>query len=85
MASREIRLTTNDGPIVFTGKDHHDSVEAFSQIAQDRDKKVVILTGSGDEFFAQIDGPNLGDITDPRELDRTWLTGKRTCVEPIIN
>ena len=32
-----IRLTTNDGPIVFTGKDHHDSVEAFSQIAQDRD------------------------------------------------
>ena len=73
----EVRLTTNDGPIVFTGKDHHDFVEAFSQIAQDRDNKVIILTGSGDEFFAQIDGPSLGDITNPREWDRTWWEGQQ--------
>ena len=25
----EVRFITNDGPIVFTGKDHHDFVEAF--------------------------------------------------------
>ena len=25
-----VRLTTNNGPIVFTGKDRHDFVEAFS-------------------------------------------------------
>jgi enoyl-CoA hydratase/carnithine racemase len=72
----EVRFTTNDGPIVFTGKDHHDFVEAFSQIAQDRDNKVIILTGSGDEFFAQIDGPSLGDITNPREWDKTWWEGQ---------
>ena len=73
----EVRLTTNDGPIVFTGKDHHDFVEAFSQIAQDRDNKVMILTGSGDDFLAQIDGPSLGDITDPGEWDRTWWEGQQ--------
>jgi enoyl-CoA hydratase/carnithine racemase len=73
----EVRLTTNDGSIVFTGEDHHDFVEAFSQIAQDRDNKVIILTGSGDEFFAQIDGPSLGDITNPREWDRTWWEGQQ--------
>ena len=39
----QIRLTTNDGPIVFTGKDHHDSVEAFSQIAQDRDNNRSLI------------------------------------------
>ncbi|WP_461052779.1 enoyl-CoA hydratase/isomerase family protein [Spirosoma arcticum] len=73
----EVRLTTDNGPIVFTGKDHHDFVEAFSRIAQDRDNKVVILTGTGTEFFAQIDGPSLGDITNPREWDKTWWEGQQ--------
>ena len=72
-----VQLTTNNGPIVFTGKDHHDFVEAFFMIAQDRDNKVVILTGTGDEFFAQIDGPSLGDITNPREWDKTWWEGQQ--------
>ncbi|MGN8059850.1 enoyl-CoA hydratase/isomerase family protein [Pedobacter sp. 22163] len=74
----EVKFTTNNGPIVFTGKDHHDFVEAFSQIAQDRDNKIVILTGTGNEFFAQIDGPSLGDITNPREWDKTWWEGQQS-------
>jgi enoyl-CoA hydratase/carnithine racemase len=73
-----IRFTTDGGPIVFTGTDHRDFVEAFSQIAQDRDNKVVILTGTGDEFFAQIDGPSLGDITNPRDWDKTWWEGQQS-------
>jgi len=73
-----VRFTTNDGPIVFTGTDHHDFVEAYSQIAQDRDNKVVILTGTDDEFFAQINGPSLGDITNPREWDKTWWEGQQS-------
>lgn len=73
----EVRLTTNNGPIVFTGKDHHDFVEAFSQIAQDRDNKVVILTGTGNEWFARIDGPSLGDITNPRDWNKTWWEGQQ--------
>jgi enoyl-CoA hydratase/carnithine racemase len=73
----EVRLTTNNGPIVFTGKDHHDFVEAFSQIAQDRDNKVVILTGTDNEWFAQIDGPSLGDITNPRDWNKTWWEGQQ--------
>ncbi len=72
-----VQLTTDNGPIVFTGKDHHDFVEAFFMIAQDRDNKVVILTGTGNEFFAQIDGPSLGDITNPREWDKTWREGQQ--------
>jgi enoyl-CoA hydratase/carnithine racemase len=73
----EVRFTTDNGPIVFTGKDHHHFVEAFSQIAQDRDNKLVILTGTGNEFFAQIDGPSLGDITNTREWDRAWWEGQQ--------
>jgi enoyl-CoA hydratase/carnithine racemase len=73
----EVRFTTDNGPIVFTGKDHHDFVEAFSQIAQDRDNKVVILTGTGNEWFAQIDGPSLGDITNPKEWSKPWWEGQQ--------
>lgn len=73
----EVRFTTNKGPIVFTGKDHREFVNAFSQIAQDRDNKIVILTGTGNEFFAQIDGASLGDITNPREWDKTWWEGQQ--------
>ena len=73
-----VRFTTDNGPIVFTGNDHRDFVEAFSQIAQDRDNKVVVLTGTGDEFFAQIDGPSLGDITNPRDWDKTWWEGQQS-------
>lgn len=73
----EVRFTTDNGPIVFTGQDHHDFVEAFSRIAQDRNNKVVILTGTGNEFFAQINGPSLGDITNPREWDKTWWEGQQ--------
>ena len=72
----EVRFATKDGPIVFTGKDHHDFVEAFSQIAQDRDNKIVILTGTGNEWLAQIDGPSLGDITNPRDWNKTWWEGQ---------
>ncbi|WP_040005271.1 enoyl-CoA hydratase/isomerase family protein [Fibrisoma limi] len=73
----EIRFTTNGGPIVFTGKDHTEFVEAFFQISRDRANKVVILTGTGDEWFAQIDGPSLGDITNPREWYNTWWEGQK--------
>jgi enoyl-CoA hydratase/carnithine racemase len=72
-----VRFQTNNGPIVFTGKDHRHFVEAFSQIAQDRDNKVVILTGTGNEFFAQIDGASLGNITNPRVWDGIWWEGQQ--------
>ncbi|RIV19375.1 enoyl-CoA hydratase/isomerase family protein [Fibrisoma montanum] len=73
----EVRFTTNGGPIVFTGKDHTEFVDAFFQISRDRANKVVILTGTGDEWFAQIDGPSLGDITNPREWYNTWWEGQK--------
>src|SRR5258708_1403833 len=73
----EVRFTTDNGPIVFTGKDHHDFVDAFSQIAQDRDNTVFILTGTGDEWLDQIDGPSLGHITNPSEWNKTWWEGQQ--------
>ena len=45
-----VRLHTDGGPIVFTGQTHHDLPRALAEIGEDRENKVVILTGTGDVF-----------------------------------
>src|SRR5436190_24375475 len=50
----EIALHTRGGPLVFNGYVHEALVRAFRDIGDDRDNHVVILTGTGDEFCAQL-------------------------------
>ncbi len=60
-------VTINDGaggPITFTARDHTEFTDAFYRIAQDRDNKIVILTGAGD-YMAQIDFSSFGNVADP--------------------
>tara|TARA_R110000851_G_scaffold266497_6_gene418985 strand:+ start:909 stop:1733 length:825 start_codon:yes stop_codon:yes gene_type:complete len=60
-------VTINDGtggPITFSAQHHTEFTEAFYHIAQDRDNKVVILTGAGD-YMAAIDLSTFGDVSDP--------------------
>lgn len=73
----EVRMHTDGGPLVFTGKTHREFPDAFYDISRDRDNRVVILTGTGDAWIAQIDFASLGDVTDPREWDRTFWEGKK--------
>ena len=42
--------------MVYASAHHHDWVGAFLDISADRDNKVVILTGTGDEFILDSDG-----------------------------
>jgi enoyl-CoA hydratase/carnithine racemase len=65
-------MHTNGGPIVFTGQAHTDFTNAFYEIGRDRENYVVILTGTGDEWMAQIDFPSLGDVTNPRVWDQIY-------------
>jgi enoyl-CoA hydratase/carnithine racemase len=73
----EVRMHTNNGPFVFTGKTHREFVDAFYDISRDRDNRVMILTGTGDSWMAEIDFPSLGDVTNPREWDKTYWEGKK--------
>lgn len=73
----EIRFYTGDGPIVFTREDHHEFVEAFFKVSQDRENKVVILTGTGKEWIAQIDAQSFGDMTNPRVWDPIIWEGQK--------
>src|SRR2546430_10392180 len=59
---------TNGGPFRFTAQDHTEFVDAFYRIAQDRENKIVILTGAGGEVLPRIDFSSLWNPADPRGL-----------------
>jgi enoyl-CoA hydratase/carnithine racemase len=50
----EVALHTRGGPLAFNGYVHEALVQAFREIGDDPDNHVVILTGTGNEFCAEI-------------------------------
>src|SRR6201998_2912021 len=56
---------SDGGPLTFRASDHTDFVEAFYRISQDRDNKIVIVTGAGGEFIPGIDFSSFGNVADP--------------------
>jgi enoyl-CoA hydratase/carnithine racemase len=60
-----VEFHTKGGPLTFTAQDHTDFVDAFYRISQDRDNKVVILTGTAGEFIPGIDFSSFGNVADP--------------------
>jgi enoyl-CoA hydratase/carnithine racemase len=72
-----LRFHTDNGPATFTGSMHTDLPRALAEIGDDRDNRVLVLTGTGDRFMTDIDGPSLGDITKPADWDRTIAEGRR--------
>ncbi|MBD2105193.1 enoyl-CoA hydratase/isomerase family protein [Leptolyngbya sp. FACHB-261] len=73
----EVKMHTDSGPFIFTGTAHRQFPDAFYDISRDRDNRIVILTGTGDSWIAQIDFNSLGDVTNPREWDKTFWEGKK--------
>jgi len=75
---------TNNGPLTFTAQDHTDFVEAFYRISQDRDNKIVILTGTGGEFIRGIDFSSFGNVADPAVWSQVHDEGAQI-VENLAN
>jgi enoyl-CoA hydratase/carnithine racemase len=65
-----VRLHTNGGPIVFTGDAHRDFPVLLEEIALDFDNRAMVLTGTGDTFMTEIDGPSLGEMHKPAFYQR---------------
>ncbi|MDN3028349.1 enoyl-CoA hydratase/isomerase family protein [Streptomyces sp. S.PB5] len=72
-----VRFHTDGGPATFTGEMHTDFPRALYEIGEDRDNRVLVLTGTGDRFMTDIDGASLGDITKPATWDRLYAEGRR--------
>ena len=72
----EVALHTNGGKLVFNGHTHEQFVDLFHQIGEDRDNRVVILTGSGDAFMDSID-PDGFDFFTPMGYDKILREGRK--------
>jgi enoyl-CoA hydratase/carnithine racemase len=72
----EVRFHTNGGKLVFDGMTHEQFVELFHTIGEDRDNRVVILTGTGDAFMDTIAGDGF-DFFTPQGYDKIFHEGRK--------
>jgi enoyl-CoA hydratase/carnithine racemase len=72
----EAALHTDGGKLVFNGYTHEQFVDLFHTIGEDRDNRVVILTGSGDAFMDTIT-PDGFDFFTPRGYDKILREGRK--------
>jgi enoyl-CoA hydratase/carnithine racemase len=72
-----LRFHTAVGPVVFTGRIHEDLPSALEEISLDRENKALVITGTGDSFMDQIDGPSLGELFEPAEWEKTRIEGTK--------
>src|ERR1700688_4032477 len=72
----EVALHTNGGTLAFNGYTHEQFVDLFHAVASDRDKRVVILTGSGNAFMETI-SPEGFDFFTPQGYDKIYREGRK--------
>ncbi|HTU86524.1 MAG TPA: enoyl-CoA hydratase/isomerase family protein [Solirubrobacteraceae bacterium] len=72
-----LRFHTNGGPVVFTGQTHSDFTQVLEELSLDRDNSGLVITGTGDTFMDQIDGPSLGEIFKPAIWEKIRVEGAK--------
>jgi enoyl-CoA hydratase/carnithine racemase len=72
-----LRFHTNGGPVVFTGQTHSDFTTVLEELSLDYDNKALVITGTGDAFMDQIDGPSLGEIFKPGVWEKIRVEGAK--------
>src|ERR1700751_2817938 len=79
----EVALHTRGGCLVFNGFVHEALMHAFRDIGDDPDNHVVILTGTADEFCAQL-SPDGFDFFTPTGFDKILREGTKV-LENILD
>ena len=72
----EVRLHTRGGSLVLDETMHRELPLLFTDIGNDPDTKVILLTGTGDDFCTQIAASDW-DFSTPAGWDRTYWEGRR--------
>lgn len=72
----EMRLHTDEGPLVWGDGPHTELAYAFTEVGADPHNRVVVLTGTGDRFLSSLDSSWIGAMT-PAKWDKIYAHGKR--------
>lgn len=71
-----VTLHTNGKSLVWSALAHEELGYCFTDIGTDRDNKVVILTGAGENFCADIDAGSF-KLSNAGDWDLTFFDGRR--------
>ena len=72
----EVTLHSDGGTLLFNGYTHEQFVDLFHRIGDDKDNRVVILTGSGKAFMESI-SPDGFDFFTPQGFDKIYREGRK--------
>jgi enoyl-CoA hydratase/carnithine racemase len=72
----ELRLHSDGGPLVWGDAPHGELGRCFWEVGSDPGNRVIVLTGTGDEFIARLDDSWVGEMT-PEKWNRIFTNGKR--------
>jgi enoyl-CoA hydratase/carnithine racemase len=72
----ELRLHTDDGPLVWSAQAHRDVTEAFHWLQFDPATKVVLIRGTGERFCSTIDVASFAEIA----WDEIWWEARRMLI-----
>jgi enoyl-CoA hydratase/carnithine racemase len=71
-----VRFHTDGGPLVWGDGPHTELGYVFEDVGRDPDNRVVILTGTGNEFIAKLDQSWVGEMN-PHKWDKIYQHGRR--------
>ncbi|BBW99170.1 crotonase [Mycolicibacterium moriokaense] len=72
----QLRLHTDGGPLIWGEGPHTELSYCFADVASDRENRVIVLTGTGQDFCARIDDSWAGPMT-PEKWDLMFHHGNR--------
>ncbi len=73
----EVQLHTGGGSLIWSETAHRELSGLFGDIADDRDNRVVIITGKGSNFITETDSASLSDVGTPMGWDKIYFEGRR--------
>ena len=72
----EVRFHSNGAKLIFNGITHEEFLNLFHVVGEDRDNRVVILTGTGDAFMDAITAEGF-DFFSPQGYDKIFREGRK--------
>jgi enoyl-CoA hydratase/carnithine racemase len=72
----ELRLHSDDGPLVWGSSPHTELGHCFADVGADPENRIIVLTGTGDRFISDLDSSWVGEMTAAR-WDEIYRNGKR--------
>ena len=75
----QVTFHSGDGSLLWGEASHRELGYAFADIGADPENRVVILTGTGDDYCANFE-PNRATRRMPQDWDKTYWEGKRLLI-----